>query len=228
MDASGTEAASVLPITERSDISFGSVEEDAPAVRADSIKQAMEEEQAAEQAARADAARELDEALTYVPLPSKPLDPGAFGDVRLHDLLPAAVGERAELYFAARQRAEAALRQQEDTMRQLQFASARLVAELSGVKGGKPAEGWDQAGAMPDSAPAPAGGAIQKVRGPSAASTAELAQRVRGLVAVHEAEQQHPLVVLDATREALISNQTPSSLLPLRTSKSSSKFKTKY
>jgi len=93
--------------------------------------------------AAADAQREV--ALTYVPLASASLAPEELADQTLLSLVPPELAARAERYQAAASAAYTALQRQADTVRRLQFAAARMRAEIYGRE--VPADGWDRASA---------------------------------------------------------------------------------
>ena len=193
-----------MELTDRSLISMGSLDSEAlPDQRSLSKQEVALRAEAAAYAADQEAARA--KAVKYEPLPVQQLDPGAFGSAILLQLLPNALAERAQHYYAARERAEAALRRQEDTLRQLQFASARLTAEMEGGNG-IPAAGWDAESAV--ASPPSAAPVVKKApRAVSQATTKETERRVRRVIHAHQTESKHPLVVLDAMRTAVLDHK---------------------
>jgi hypothetical protein len=134
------------------------------------------EEAAVAAAEAAEAARIA--AITYKPLPATPVEPGIFGDDSLLDALPIGLAERAQRYYAAATKADETLRRQLDTLRQMQFAAARLMSELKGA-GEAPANGWDKEGAGK--------GSGSTTLASSAHGDAALQRSVLGLVKLHEA-----------------------------------------
>ena len=135
--------------------------------------------------ARADEEQRRAAALTYVPLPSRPLGPSTeLLDERVLGVAKQFAGERlsesARRFQLAAAAAHQALQRQEETLRRMQFAAARMHAEMHGKE--LPADGWDRV--VPERQPRP----VKPTRWPDAAAATELS--MKRLVAMHAATRR--------------------------------------
>ena len=149
-----------------------------------SLQQSLESASAAN-GARADEEQQRAAALTYVPLPSRPLGPSTeLLDERVLSVAKQFGGEwlseSARRFQAAAAAAHQALQRQEETLRRMQFAAARMHAEMHGKE--LPADGWDRV--VPERQPRP----VKPTRWPDAAAATELS--MKRLVAMHAATRR--------------------------------------
>jgi len=149
-----------------------------------SLQQSLESASAAN-GARADEEQRRAAALTYVPLPSRPLGPSTeLLDERVLSVAKQFGGEwlseSARRFQAAAAAAHQALQRQEETLRRMQFAAARMHAEMHGKE--LPADGWDRV--VPERQPRP----VKPTRWPDAAAATELS--MKRLVAMHAATRR--------------------------------------
>jgi len=149
-----------------------------------SLQQSLESASAAN-GARADEEQRRAAALTYVPLPSRPLGPSTeLLDERVLSVAKQFGGEwlseSARRFQSAAAAAHQALQRQEETLRRMQFAAARMHAEMHGKE--LPADGWDRV--VPERQPRP----VKPTRWPDAAAATELS--MKRLVAMHAATRR--------------------------------------
>ena len=130
----------------------------------------------------------------YKPIEMTPLAPAAFADEACLEILPPSVAQIAQHYHAAASRVHEALHKQRNTLRAMQYATARLRAEVVGEGEGVPEGSWDEEASLPANSLLGPTGLLSHAS--STSSKAQLLGHVRRVVDQHGAEQPSPFVAL--------------------------------
>ena len=159
--------------------------------------------QAEMEAARAAHAAAVAAAATYNPLEPPMLNAGGFADEEVLDYVGEGLAERARHFHAASERVHAALQKQQDTLRRLQFAAARLQTELceptTTPELTPPADGWDVEEPAPIKNAFDTRGRLAQRGGVGGGEKIE--QGVLKLLQMHAAENESPFVALARKQE---------------------------